>query len=223
MDFNANNEPVLCYLCCIEHPLPKSGQFPPNLAIAEVIEANVCGLEFGKEHTEAKESCMRLDDCLTKIEHMLIDPFNFIYEAIEFLKNVIQLKGDSTKPNNVIISHYHSETMALGLERLDKYKSECKSKLKSSEYLKESKRFEQEIEATRKRLNEWLNTLNEFKWNEDEWRKIKRKSERTMKRMQIDLMRFSDFHLLQKRYNEFRFQIEQAYGKFAIEPAFNLE
>jgi hypothetical protein len=210
-------EPVLCYSCGVEHQLPRNGEFPQNLGLTEIIEAQIGSFDFGKEYHEAKQSCEQFDELLTKIEHTLNDPFHFTHDAIEYLKNVVQLKGEQMK-------HEIDMKMSSSFQKLDEYKNECKSKCKTIEYLQEATRLGQEKDANRKQLNEWLVTLNEFKFNDSVWKMIKNESEKKIESVQNELDRFKASSLLQNRYGKFRVEIEEELGNFEIDPAFrNLE
>lgn len=205
---------ICCLKCGEEHVQPTNGNgFLLNEALAEIIEAQLGSLEFGTEHyNHAKQSCQDLDDLLTKIERLLHDPFNFTYEAIEFFKNVVQLKGEEAKLRI-------DEEMTRLIDSLNKYKSECKDNLETREYLREMGRFESEIEASRQNLEMWLCKLDEF--NEEGWKKIKRESEKAIRMFETNLAQFKIDLLLQKRFWEYRAEIEQAFGKFELETEYN--
>jgi hypothetical protein len=209
-------ETVICNTCEIEHELPKNGSFPLNLGLAKIIDSQIGSLDLGKEHKEAKKTCKKLEDLLKKFEDTLNDPYNFTHEAIEYLKSVVQLKGEEMKMEI-------DEKMNRCIKKLDDYKINCKSSFKAKEYLKESERFRQVKNSCRKQLNEWLDILDEIKVNEPEWKRIKRESEKKIEKIQKELSRFIVELLLQKRYGSFRVEIEKNFGKFDIDPMFNLE
>lgn len=199
---------AICITCEIEHEIPENGGFPVNLAINRIIESEIDTFDFGKEHNEAKESCAKLDELLMKVEQTLNDPFNLTYDAIECLKNDVQLKGERMKLEI-------EKKMACCFKKLDDYKLNCKSHLKTSEYLKEAERFVKENDFTRTQLNEWLGILDMMKWNEPEWRRIKNESRKKIETIQNELSRFETDMLLQKRYDEIRAEIEQDFGEFS--------
>jgi hypothetical protein len=207
--------PIICITCEIDHEIPKNGSFPPNLGLAKMIESEISKLDFGIEYKDAKGSCEKLDDLLNKIEETLNDPYNFTHEAIEYLKNVVQQKGEEMKLEI-------DEKMNRCFVKLDEYKANCKTSFKTSEYLKEAERFVQVRESSRKQLNDWLASLDKIKLNESEWKRIKGECEKKIVSIQSELERFKVEILLQKRYEEFRDEIENYFGKFEIDPAFNL-
>jgi hypothetical protein len=205
---------ILCCSCEIDHPLPSNGNFPPNKVAIKMLEAQINTLEFGKEQKEAKQSCDRLEKLLNNIDSMLKDPFNFIYEAVEFLKNAAQLKVDEMKLKL-------DEDLALLISQLDDFKIKCKTNLKSFEYLDKSSEFEKAIESGNKELEKWFVTLNELKQNEPEWKRIQSESEMRIKYFQRELKTFKFESLFQKRYNEYRNEVEEKFGKFEIDSNFN--
>jgi hypothetical protein len=207
---------ILCCSCEIDHPLPQNGRFLPNKGLAKIVEAEISALDFGKEHTEAKQSCTRLDEILTDIENVLKDPYNFTYEAIEYLKNEAQLKVEVMKLKL-------DNDLARLLDKLDKFPTNCKMNLKSNNYRVKSDEFKRKKEAARCELNKWLVTLNALKLNEPEWKNIKCQSEKAIERFKAELARFNNESLLQKRFDEYRVEIEKQYGYFEINPNFKFK
>lgn len=60
--------------------------------------------------------------------------------------------------------------------KLDEYKEERKKSLKESEFLSKSEEFVLEKEASRSELNKWMAILNQIKFNENEWKRIRSES-----------------------------------------------
>jgi hypothetical protein len=81
--------PILCTTCDIEHQIPPNGGFLANKGLAEIIAAQIGNIDFGIEHRQAKYSCQHFDELLAQIEDILKDPYNFTYEAIGCLKNIV--------------------------------------------------------------------------------------------------------------------------------------
>jgi hypothetical protein len=211
---NLTSSSIPCCSCEIEHPLPPNGAaFPPNKPLAKILETQIRGLNLGQEHTDAKQACSRLDELLDEIEHVLADPFNFTYEAIEHLKSVAQLKADEMKLKV-------DKDLALLIAKLDEYKTNSKSNLKSNEYLAKSGEFERKKENTRQQLKKFMATLNELTANELEWKRIKEESEKAIKSFENQLNKFKHDSLLQKCYGAHQVEVEKFIGKFEIDPRF---
>jgi transcription elongation factor Elf1 len=208
---------LICQKCGIRHQIPANGSFPQIEAFAQIIEAQIASLDLGQEHNDAKQSCLQLDELLTKIEHILSEPFNFTHDAINYLKNVVQVKGDEAKSEI-------EQTMSRMLTKLDEYKDENKRRLKNDDYLTKSEAFALEKEAKRDEMRKWRAMLNEIRINnENEWRRIKSECEKSIEHFQIKLARFKSDFLFPKRLQEIQTEIEQKFGKFNTDPGFDSE
>jgi hypothetical protein len=204
---------ILCCSCEIDHPLPLNGHFLPNKGLAKIIEAEISALDFGKEHSEAKKSCSRLDEILTNIENVLKDPLYITYEAIEYLKNAAQLKVEEMKKKL-------DNELACLIAKLVDFQTNCKANLNSNAYKGRSERFERKREAGRQELDQWFTILNELKLNETKCKKIKSDSENSIKRFEDELAKFKAETLLQRLFDVFRDEVENKFGKFEIDPKF---
>jgi hypothetical protein len=206
--------PILCISCEIEYPLPPSGRFPLIKALAEIIDAQIVDIDFGEEHNEAKELCKHLDDLLTNIEDTLKDPYNFTHEAISYLKNTVQLKGEEMKLKI-------DEQMASLIGKLDKYNEDCKQNLSSSEFVAKSKELSDEKEEARFELEKWLDTLNELKYKEAETERIKNESREIIKKFETKLRQFKIDSLLQKKIGIYRAEIKQTLVMFNFDSKYD--
>jgi hypothetical protein len=207
-------DPILCHSCEIEHPIPVKGGFPLNKALKEVINTKAASLDFGNEHKQAKESCQHFDELLIKIENFLKDPYEFSYEAISYFKNVVQLKGEE-----IILKT--TEKMHKIISKLDEYNEYWKNGFSQNEYVIKSEKFVAEKENSQKELEKWLTTLNEIKFNEQEWKRIKSESEKAIERFENKLFTFKR-DLFLERFVEFTNEIENAFEKFKIDSAFDI-
>jgi hypothetical protein len=205
--------PILCCSCDIEHTTPVNGTFPPNTGLAKIIDAQIEALDFGNKHTEAKQSCTRLNELLSSIETLLKDPFNFTYEAIEHLKSTAQLKVEEMKLKL-------DNDLARLIGKLDEFMAKCKKTLTSNQYVTKLERFERQRKTARQELDNWVATLNELKLNETKWMKIKEDSEKAIETFELELAKFKNETLLLKRFEEYRVEVEKNYGKFDIDPIF---
>lgn len=210
---------VFCSICQIEHTIPICGHFPANKAIAEVINAqngSLESLDFGRIHREAKNFCQYIEQLITQIENYLKDPYNFTYEAISQLKNVVYLRSEEMKmkidenANNLIT-------------KLDKYNQDCKENLTSSEFMAKTDEIKFNNEVARNELNNWINKLNDTNLYKQEWFIINLEAEKAIKRFENELYLFKSHFLLLKRFEEFQNEIELNFGEFKMNPLFDLE
>jgi hypothetical protein len=205
---------ILCCFCGIEHQLESNrASFPANTALARIIKSQINALEFGEEHKTSKKSCTRLNDLINDFDCLLKDPFNFTYEAIEYLKNVAQLKVEQMKLKL-------DEELVIVIGKLDEFKSDCKTNLKSNEYLSKVGKFEERKETAREELKKWEATLNELKLNEPEWGRIKSECEKVIERVENELIKFKMVSLNSRRFEEHCGEVEKYFGKFEIDSRF---
>lgn len=161
-------------------------------------------------------SCERFDDLLTRIEQMLNDPYNFTYEAITFLKNVVQLNGETMKLEI-------DAKMNRMINKLDEYKNESKMSLNQNEYLMKSANIREEIDESRKILDKWLSELKEVKLDENEiLSRVKNESEQAIERFEIKLDLFKS-ELLLSKFRNFRREIKDTFGYFECDPMFYIK
>jgi hypothetical protein len=213
---------IWCHKCELEHLIPMKGEFPPNKELAGIIDSQIAEFEFGKEHKEAKQSCEKLEDLIHKISNFLNDPYNFTYEAIEYLKSVVQLKGEE----EILRARENGDRVSKNMHRiigkLDEYKQDCKNGLNKNENLNLLKNFTVEKERSSRELQKWLAKLNDWKVDCQEYVRIKSESKKAIESLEnkfIELKRY----LFPKRFDEFRAEIESDFGEFKIDQKFDLQ
>jgi hypothetical protein len=201
--------PILCHTCEIEHSMPLNGSFPINLALADIINTKIAYLDFGKVHQEAKQSCEHFEEILIEIEQIVKDPYNFTHDLISYLKNEVQLKGESA-----ILKI--SEKMHRIISELDEYDIELKNSFSLG---KNSKNLANENEMGRNELNKWLAALNEIAVvDETKWKGIQSEVEKAIESFESKLAEFK-IDLFPQSFHEFRIDIEKEFGKIKFVPA----
>jgi hypothetical protein len=207
---------ISCLQCGRDHELPASGTgFPLNKGLASLItDAQLAHLDFGIEHKEATRSCEHFDDILTKIEQLLNDPFMVAYETIEYLKSVVQLKGEE------MIFRIH-ENMGRAMNVMDEYKNELKNSFSEVNFKIKSEMLRQENEMARNELKKWLVRLNEVRVDLQEWKRIKGDSEKAIAIFGSKLAEFK-VELFPRRFDEFTVDIKKNFGPFEVDPKFDL-
>jgi hypothetical protein len=166
---------------------------------------------------EAQEYCARLDEFLTKIEHTLNDPYNFTYEAIKALKDIVQLKGEEMKMEiDNKMNHF--------INKLDEYNDECKKSFELKEYLAKAEKFRLEKEEGRQMLAQYLSNLNNdlfVLYDNDQWLTCKNETKEALDRFENALDLFKQDLLLQK-FNNHQKAIKEFFGYFEIDEQFYL-
>lgn len=89
-----SGETIKCGKCDLVHRIPANRQFPPNEIAAQMIDAQIAKLDFGKCHHKAKECCTRMNELMQQIEQMIKDPVNFEYERVSEMKPKVQLRKE---------------------------------------------------------------------------------------------------------------------------------
>lgn len=193
-------ELIYCYKCGVENAIP-NGNFPPNTALEQIINAQIGKLDFGDEYKLAKLSCNHLDQLLTKIENTINEPSYFTDEVIDDLRLRVKSKGDQMKLKI-------DEQMNSLFRRLDCYKEECNKFARTNACLAVKLRnLRRESEEARKRLVNCQNSLNELKFNEPRWKRIKSANENAIEAFHIKLDRLKTDLLLQNVYGDIKHEI----------------
>lgn len=205
---------ILCHTCELEHSIPDGGGFPENKALAGIIDSKIYDFYLGDEYKAAKKSCQHFEELLSRIENILNDPYNYAYEEIDNLKNLIQ-----TKCEEMILGI--NQKLEEIIHKLDKYKGDFKANFSTEEYLAKSASLELTKETSRKELEKWLETLNDFSVSKDEWKRTANESKIGIRGLESELNKFKN-DLLPQNYNDFRAEIEKEFGKFEISLAHNL-
>jgi predicted component of type VI protein secretion system len=238
---------VICCSCEIEHPT-NGNQFLPNKALAKKIETQLARNQ-NPSNIEVLKICERFDEILTNIEYILNDPFNFANEAINYLENFVQLKGEemmftSESDNDEMNDNFLAQSeirkkkekleiekkMNLAFNKLDEYKKDCKYILKTREFLAKLCELDVKKVEARKELSNWLVKINEFSGNSRERRNVKRKMKMEIKKaieaFEIELTRLKCVVLLvdddQDRFTRLQVEISKHFGQFQIDPQFYL-
>lgn len=209
---------VLCPTCKIDHPKPAGhNEFPPNRPLSRIIESKLAGIRdlFGEDLKGANEYCKRFDQLLNNIEPILHDPFNFTYEAIKSLKDVVQLRGEEMKLEI-------DTKMSCLIKKLDEYNTSCKMNLETKDYLDKLNKIQVEREDDRQKLEKWVKELRLNKLNENgEWARVKSESKHAIERFQVTLELFKH-DLLLRQFEQHRREVEEFSGEFKIDEIFNL-
>lgn len=211
--------PVICYTCGNDYPLPSSNRgFPVSEALNIIAQvADIGTLDFGPVHKEAKNACVRFEKILDTIENVLSDPSNFTHEAISSLAYVVQLKGEEMKLKI-------DENMERIFRKLNDFSEKCKMiVINERDFTANSENIRIEKATGRVELKKWFASLNEIKLDEKEWKRIKSESEKLIRVMEIKLTKFKAEFLLQNRFGDYQAEIEQIFGEFSLDPAFNFE
>jgi hypothetical protein len=148
---NKKRKLFTCVLCDTSHEM-NNKIFVPNKTVEQLLEMELIKeMQIGKEknlgavYDETIKEIKNLEMSLQKINDLIKDPENFIYERISFLENCVDLRKENLK------------------ERIDKISNEMIQKLKN---------FQQECYENIEKLNLENHTrgdLNQIEKHLDEW------------------------------------------------------
>ena len=154
IDSDSNKLSISCEKCGVNYAIPENG-FPFNKGLAQIIEAEISNLDFGKVHSQAKEACKTFEDVLIEVEVLLKDPYNYTHDVIGDLKNTVQLKGEELKQRI-------DQEMVKLFDALDQYEKECKEFLSSDEYKDRTDKIDGELKSVQSDLDSWKEHLNKY-------------------------------------------------------------
>jgi len=134
-----------CVLCNASHEI-ESKRFAPNKTAEKLIEMKFDKLKMGKAYDEANKECETLETSLNKMNDLIKDPHNFIFEHIGELKRSTDLRREKF---NAICDEM--------IKKLDSYQQECYENIKKvkSKEVNETEKLLLEIKSC---LDEWQQT-----------------------------------------------------------------
>jgi ElaB/YqjD/DUF883 family membrane-anchored ribosome-binding protein len=202
---------ITCYKCGRDYP---KQAFPPNEGLANIIETQIANMDLGPKHKTAKDACDKLDTVIDEIEQLLKDPYYFSHEEINELQRQAQLKREELK---IQIDNEFDKFD----NKLEEYKTSCKSFLSTNEYKIKAKNISEEVRNARSKLNEWIGFLNEVKMtNEPIWTRIKDDSDKSIDSLETKMGEFKKNELLLRKFNESQNQVARLQN-INIDLAFN--
>lgn len=161
------NEEIICAKCGSRHP---NKEFKVNEAFADLINAQLCMLDFGHQHSETFKSCNDLKSLIDKNNAMVNDLEYFIYDSTSELKNQVMLKSEQLK---VRIDEITQEI----IDDLDEYERRCKINCENKDithnFAALLSDFKKQNEEAQKKSNDWSNVMNQLKFDVDKWTRIK--------------------------------------------------
>lgn len=197
----SSGETIQCGKCNLVHRIPPNRQFQPNEILAQLLDAQIETLDFGKCHHDVQDSCAQMDDLLQQIEQMIRDPVNFKFERVSELKNKIQLRKE-------VLMKKIEEESNYALERLDEYyQTRKEDTAKSREYVDECEKLEKEMRTRKEELAEWMNELNRLKFDEKRCGEIQ--DECMVKIAELgELAQIFESEFVLKEFNEIKYEID---------------
>jgi hypothetical protein len=148
---NKKRKLFTCTLCDKSHET-NNKIFAPNKTVEQLLEMQIIKeVEIGKEknlgavYDETIKEIENLEMSLQKINDLIKDPENFIYERISLLENCVDLRKESLKARIDLISNEM-------IQKLKNFQRECYENIEKLNLEKKSRGDLNEIE---KQLDDW--------------------------------------------------------------------
>jgi hypothetical protein len=133
-----------CQLCKCSHNM-KNKRFSINKVVEQMLEIDFDKLSLGEIYEKANEEYNNLQSSFEKINNLINDPRNFIYEHVYELKRKIDLRREKLK---IKIDSICNEM----IEKLDIFQKEC---YENSEILRLKEKNAQLINEVQTNLDKW--------------------------------------------------------------------
>lgn len=156
---------VMCSDCGIHHP---NIEFVVIKGVADMVEANLPSLDFGNQHKQVTKLCDELKIQLDKNDIMFNDYESHIHEEISSLKNRVMLKSEQLKLSI-------DETTQEIINDLEELERQCKinyGEANADGFQFSMDKLKKINESAKTKWNEWSQMLNDFKYDEEKYKKI---------------------------------------------------
>lgn len=167
---NEQDKEFFCVSCTSNHPIP-SGGFYPMKALENIIKTQIERIDLGVPHNDAYKSCKKLETILGDIDLLKKDPFYFINESINEIRNDVEIKREELKlkidleANRIV-------------QELNAYEQTCKTHLENSDFVNRSSELETNVKEIKDKLSQWLDEFKTIDSNEEKWKCMKENSDK---------------------------------------------
>jgi len=143
-----------CILCETSHDMDKCKKFASNEIVEKLLNIEIGDkfANFGDIYVQTTNQIKKLEDSFRKVDNLIKDPKNFIYEEISALKRDVDLRKEKLKEK---IDDICAEMIA----KLDKYQQECYENIPSlkledtsNEVFLEAQKYLDELTKDNKKL-----------------------------------------------------------------------
>jgi hypothetical protein len=153
---NLNDKKVIkCPFCPQQHHEPLNG-FQADKRIKELINLEVNKLDFGKTFNNGKMLLKEFEECINEFENLTHDPNEFIQSYF----NLIRQKSDTKLKQLKCMLNEHFDKLN---SEIKYYENECKQEANCIRY----EDFKNELEISRKCLNQWSRDYDSMRLNEE--------------------------------------------------------
>lgn len=199
-----------CEICHVEHIIPKEG-FMVNKRMQECLNIQLNTLKLLPVYDECKEVIRIAKENVAKIEKLETSAENYIYEYFEDIKRQVDLRREDLKA------------------KIDKYSDETIQSIESSQlsYIKLSKeanRLAENIDKSKKELDEFVTGFDTFQIDEKKFATIKQNVSDLNDKFKGIISEYHDSLLGNKEYSlKFNgFNVAQTFGCLFVDSIVNI-
>ena len=148
VNVSANNYRKLftCSLCQASHDMTNNKKFALNKTIENLLKLEIVNeFDFGDIFNKTNDEIKKLESSSKKLNDLIKDPKNFIFETISNLKRDVDLRREKLKEK---IDEISNEM----IEKLDNYQKECYDNINKIKLEEKTKDQFKEIESS---FEEW--------------------------------------------------------------------
>ena len=143
---NRKRKLFTCSLCDATHHMTNSKKFAPNKTIEKLLEIELTNvIDLGDIFNKTNHEIKMLESSSKKLNDLIKDPKNFIFETISNLKRDVDLRREKLKAKIDEISNQM-------IDKLDNYQKECYENIDKIKLDEKTKDLVKEIESD---LVEW--------------------------------------------------------------------
>lgn len=192
---NLEENKLICFKCDVDHSIPDDG-FPLNMSLVALLQTDLAHIDLGEIYKLAKASCGAYRDVIEKMNLLMKDPEYYIHDAINnFIKDI-----DLRKEELIFNISQTADKITNELKEIETY---CRNTTKemgfssSKEYIE----FNEQLQLSKKQLDEWQNYMEQLQINEHEWKKIHIESDKRIKELKEEMDKFKR-HLLDEKIED---------------------
>jgi hypothetical protein len=137
----------VCELCQCSHNM-KNKRFPINKVVERLLKIELDKISLGDGYIKVVEEIENLEWSFNKLNGLIQDPKNYIYEYVSNVKRDVDLRKEKLKAEI-------DKICAGMIAKLDKYQQEC---YENSESLKLKEKNDEIINEIQAKLDEWNKT-----------------------------------------------------------------
>jgi uncharacterized protein YlxP (DUF503 family) len=137
----------VCELCQCSHNM-KNKRFVINKIVEIMLQMELDKISLGDGYIKVSKEIENLDSSLNKLNCLIQDPKNYIYEYVSNIKRDVDLRKEKLKEKI-------DQICAEMIQKMDKYQQEC---YKNIESLKLKEKNEEIINEIQTKLDEWNKT-----------------------------------------------------------------